>query len=99
MGSHDVVYVAQKAELGDAVGLGGGGERGAGVDLHEPGLEVRVDEYVVAVALEAVPVVDHHALHALQAVHDHLVDALEQPARHNQQAVIQSVRVRRGEQA
>jgi hypothetical protein len=49
--------------------------------LDEPGLQVRVDEDVVPIALEAVPVADHHVLHGPQALYDHLVDAVEQPDR------------------
>ena len=46
--------------------------------LHQPGLEVTIDKDVVSIALEAVAIVDHHILHAAQAVDDHLVNALKQ---------------------
>lgn len=52
---------------------------GNGTYFDEPRLEVAINKNVIAIALEAVPVVDHYVLHATQAVDDHLVDALEQP--------------------
>ena len=52
---------------------------GNGTYFDEPRLEVAINKDVIAIALEAVPVVDHYVLHAAQAVDDHLVDALEQP--------------------
>eukprot|EP00600_Ochromonadales_sp_CCMP1393_P016233 CAMPEP_0175033458 /NCGR_PEP_ID=MMETSP0005-20121125/22018_1 /TAXON_ID=420556 /ORGANISM="Ochromonas sp., Strain CCMP1393" /LENGTH=241 /DNA_ID=CAMNT_0016294093 /DNA_START=61 /DNA_END=786 /DNA_ORIENTATION=+ len=78
IGRDDVVDVPQEAQLHDSIGLSGRAKGGRGVHLHQPGLQVCVDQDVVPVAFEAVAVVDHHVLHGLQRVDDHLVDALEQ---------------------
>ena len=48
-----------------AIAFGGGGEGGRCIDFDEPGLAGIVDEHIKAVELEAVLVVDDHALHAL----------------------------------
>ena len=39
-----------------------GCQRWAGVDFDEPGLEVLIDDDVIAVELKAVFVIDHHIL-------------------------------------
>ena len=49
--------------------LCGGGERGACIDLNQPGLEGLVDDDVVAVQLKAVLVVDHDGLHVCGGGH------------------------------
>lgn len=47
-------------------------------NLNEPGLELVVNDDVVAIALEAVPVVRHHGSDSLQRVHDAPGDVGEQ---------------------
>ena len=87
---HDVHHVVDESVLQDPVRDRGGAQAGRGVHLDQPGLQVVVDDDVVAVALVAVPVRHHHRGHGLQAVHYQPVDLVEQfvagnlPPRHLQ---------------
>ena len=89
-GQHDVHHVVDESVLQDPVRDRGGAQTRRGVHLDKPGLQVVVDDDVVAVALVAVPVRHHHRGHGLQAVHYQPVDLVEQfvaghlPPRHLQ---------------
>ncbi len=56
-----------------AIAFGGGGEGRGCIDFDEPGFAVIVDEHIKAVELEAVLVVDDHALHALERHYDDVI--------------------------
>jgi len=51
---------------------------GRSIHFYEPGLEVIVEQHVVAVQLKAVLVIDHCALHRKQASNDDILHVLEQ---------------------
>ena len=50
--------------------------------LDKPWLELVVDDDVVPIALEAVPVVGHDGCHGFEGVHHQPRDGREQPLRH-----------------
>mmetsp|Transcript_833 Transcript_833/g.2497 ORF Transcript_833/g.2497 Transcript_833/m.2497 type:complete len:331 (-) Transcript_833:234-1226(-) len=74
----EVEHLGNELHLEQPVGRRAGREGGARVHLEQPRLEARVNHHVVAVALEAVLVVDDDVLHRLERVDDEPADRLHQ---------------------
>ena len=73
----NVEHIIEQVHLQDAIHLGGGCQRGRGVDFEQPGLECAVYQDIVPVALKAVLVIDDDTLDGFQGDVDDVVYLLE----------------------
>lgn len=82
VGRDDVEGVIDEVVFEDPVIGCAGGQRGGGIDLNKPWLQLVINDDVIAITLKTVLIIVHYGSDGLQRLHHDPVDLVEQPVGH-----------------